>query len=165
MKKLITLIIASLIVMSGCSSSPKVTPSTSPSLSPSPKVEQPKPAILPTPSPSPKVEQPTASPKAKEESTVTMGQKNALSAAVNYLGVMPFSYSGLIAQLEYEKFSNEDATYAADNCGADWNEQAAKSARNYLDIMAFSRDSLIDQLKYEGYTNNQAEYAATEAGY
>lgn len=39
---------------------------------------------------------------------------------------MPFSYTGLIEQLEYEQYSHDDAVYAADNCGADWNEQAAK---------------------------------------
>ncbi|MCA5960456.1 Ltp family lipoprotein [Blautia sp. RD014234] len=40
-----------------------------------------------------------------------------------------FSYSGLVEQLEYEGFSNESSTFAVDNCGADWNEQAAKKLR------------------------------------
>ena len=78
---------------------------------------------------------------------------------------MPFSYSGLIEQLEYEGYSTEDATYAADNCGADWNEQAALSAEDYLDIMSFSRDGLIEQLVYEGFTQEQAEYGASAVGY
>lgn len=98
------------------------------------------------------------------EQEITPGQSNALKAAKNYLNVMAFSHSGLIAQLEYEKYSTEDATYAADNCGADWSEQAAKAAQNYLDIMAFSRDGLIDQLEYEGYTYDQAVYGVDAVG-
>jgi hypothetical protein len=96
---------------------------------------------------------------------VTMGQKNALSSAKSYLNFAAFSYSSLISQLEFEGFSTEDSTYAADNCGADWNEQAAKSAKSYLDFTSFSRDGLIDQLLFEGFTSEQAEYGATKVGY
>lgn len=97
--------------------------------------------------------------------TMTMGQKNALGAAENYLSFMAFSRSGLIEQLEFEGYSIEDATFAVDNCGADWNEQAAKSAQNYLDMMSFSRQDLIDQLVFEGFTQEQAEYGVTAVGY
>lgn len=95
---------------------------------------------------------------------ITSGMLNALRAAENYLSIMPFSYTGLIEQLEYEEFTHEEAIYAADNCGADWYEQAAKDAKNYLDLMPFSRGSLIDQLEYEGYTAEQAAYAADQNG-
>ena len=94
-----------------------------------------------------------------------MGQKNALAKAESYLKVMPFSYEGIIEQLEYDKFSHEDAVYAANNCGADWNEQAAKKAKSYLNLMGFSRDGLIEQLQYEGFTKSQAEYGAKANGY
>lgn len=94
-----------------------------------------------------------------------MGQKNALRAANSYLNALAFSYDGLIKQLEYEGYSTEDATYAADHCGADWNEQAAKSAKSYLNSMSFSRSGLIQQLEYEGFTPSQAEYGATANGY
>lgn len=94
----------------------------------------------------------------------TIGQKNALRSAKNYLDVMAFSYSGLIKQLEFEKYSHSDAVYAADNCGANWNEQAVKSAKNYLDVMSFSRDGLIDQLKFEGFTHEQAVYGVEQNG-
>jgi hypothetical protein len=96
---------------------------------------------------------------------LSMGQKNALSTAAGYLNYTAFSYSGLIAQLEYEQYSTEDATFAADNCGADWNEQAAIMAQQYLDYSSFSRGSLIDQLKYEGFTQTQAEYGVSAVGY
>ena len=97
--------------------------------------------------------------------TLTMGQKNALGSAESYLEIMPFSHSGLIGQLKYDGYTTEEATYAADNCGADWNEQAAKSAENYLELMSFSRQELIDQLVYDGFTQEQAEYGVTAAGY
>ena len=72
-----------------------------------------------------------------KKTNVTTGQKNALKSAKNYLSLMGFSKSGLIKQLEFDGYSSEDATYAADNCNANWNEQAAKSAKNYLDTMPF----------------------------
>lgn len=65
-----------------------------------------------------------------EESSASIGQKNALRKAQQYLSAMPFSYSGLIKQLEFEGYSTENATYAADNCDADWNEQAVKRLNN-----------------------------------
>ena len=95
----------------------------------------------------------------------TMGEKNALGSARQYLSISAFSYTGLINQLEYEGYSTEEATYAADNCNANWNEQAAKSAKEYLDMSSFSRQELINQLIYEGFTQEQAEYGVTRNGY
>ena len=86
-----------------------------------------------------------------------------MASAKQYLNVMAFSYSGLIEQLEYEGYSNEEAAYAADNCGANWREQAALSAVQYLRSMAFSKDGLIDQLEYEGFTHEEAVYGAEQA--
>lgn len=94
----------------------------------------------------------------------TTGQKNALGKALEYLNFMPFSRTGLIEQLEYEGFSIEDATYAVDNCGADWNVQAVKSAQNYLNFMSFSRSGLIEQLEYEGFSTDVATYAVDICG-
>lgn len=95
----------------------------------------------------------------------TTGEKNALRSAREYLNFSAFSYTGLIKQLEYEGYSTEEATYAADNCNANWNEQAAKSAKEYLNVSSFSRQELINQLIYEGYTQEQAEYGVTQNGY
>lgn len=102
---------------------------------------------------------------ADSDSSLTMGQKNALSKAGQYLSITGFSHDGLIKQLEFEGFSTEEATYAADNCGADWNEQAAKKAEEYLAVTSFSKSGLIDQLKFEGFTDEQANYGATAVGY
>lgn len=60
---------------------------------------------------------------------------------------------GLIKQLEFEGFDNSDATYAVENIGIDWREQAVKMAENYLEYTAFSRSGLIEQLKFEGVSD------------
>ena len=93
------------------------------------------------------------------------GKAQALASAQSYLSFTAFSYKGLIDQLQFEGYSLEDATFAADSCGADWNEQAAKAAKNYLDFMAFSRSGLIDQLEFEGFTHEQAVYGVEQNGY
>lgn len=103
----------------------------------------------------------------ESETTQTKGsvsQSNALAKAKIYLKSMPFSYKGLIQQLEYDQYSNVDATYGADNCDADWDEQATKKANVYLKTMAFSRGGLIDQLKYDGFTTSQAKHGANSVG-
>lgn len=97
-------------------------------------------------------------------SSETVSQKNAVRSAKSYLEYSAFSYTGLIKQLEYEKFSHNDAVYGVDNSGADWFEQAAKAAKAYMEYSAFSRGSLIEQLKYEGYTQAQAEHGADAVG-
>lgn len=94
----------------------------------------------------------------------TPAQQNALRKAEQYLSFTAFSQSGLVKQLEFEKFPNEDAVWAAERVGADWNEQAAKKAKDYLEMSAFSHSGLVDQLLFEGYTPEQAEFGATAAG-
>ena len=94
----------------------------------------------------------------------TINQKNVMKCAKDYLKYSAFSYTGLIEQLEYEQFSHEDAVWAADNCNADWNEQALLSAKSYLNYSAFSYTGLIDQLEYEGFTTEQATYGADNCG-
>jgi len=121
---------------------------------------EPEPEPEPAPEPEPEPEEVVEEDPIEEEKSneVTLGEKNALSSALNYLAVMPFSHSGLVKQLEFEGYTNEEAVYAADNCGADWNEQALKSALNYLATMPFSKSGLVEQLKFEGFTNDQAVY-------
>lgn len=96
---------------------------------------------------------------------LTMGQRNALKTAANYLSFTAFSFDSLVDQLEFEGFSHDDAVFAVQNCGADWNEQAAKKAESYLDFMSFSREGLIDQLMFEGFSRDQAEYGVSAVGY
>ncbi|NMF26657.1 hypothetical protein HF885_09525 [Olsenella umbonata] len=102
----------------------------------------------------------------QQEYTVelTVSQSNALARAASYLDYTSFSYKSLIDQLEFEGFSSEDATFAADHCGADWMVQAEKKARQYMDYSSFSRASLIGQLEFEGFTAEQAAHGADSVG-
>ncbi len=99
------------------------------------------------------------------EINITLGMENALKQAERYLDLTGFSYQGIIEQLEYEKYTHEEAVYAADNCGADWKEEAVKKAKEYLNLTSFSRQGLIDQLKYDKFTDQEAEYAVEKIGY
>jgi hypothetical protein len=99
-----------------------------------------------------------------DTSSFTVSQQNAIESAESYLSFMGFSREGLIEQLEFEDFSNADATFAVDTISPDWFEQAAKSAESYLDSGSFSRQGLIDQLEFEGFTTEEATYGAEQAG-
>ena len=98
-----------------------------------------------------------------ENDGTTMGERMALSSTKNYLRTMGFSKKGLINQLEFEGYSTEEATYAVNNCGANWKEQAVRVAKNYLNTMSFSKQGLIDQLEFEGFTSEEALYGAEQA--
>lgn len=110
-----------------------------------------------------------AAAKAKAEADAaakagTISQRNALGKAADYLDYSAFSRTGLIGQLEFEKYSTEDATWAVDRVTVDWNEQAAQKAKDYLEYSSFSRSGLFDQLIFEGYTTAQAEYGVSQTG-
>jgi hypothetical protein len=93
-----------------------------------------------------------------------VSQRNARQKAAEYLDYTSFSRSGLIEQVEYEGFTQEDAAYGVDALNVDWNEQAAKKAAEYLDYTSFSRSGLIEQVEYEGFTRAQAEYGVGTTG-
>jgi hypothetical protein len=106
----------------------------------------------------------TPAPATEAPSGLTVSEENAIRSAESYLETMAFSHSGLVNQLEYEGFTTEEATLAADTVTVDWNEQAAKSAESYLETMPFSRTELINQLEYEGFTTAQATYGVDQTG-
>ena len=76
---------------------------------------------------------------------------------------LAFSYDGLVSQLEFEGFSHEDAIFAVENCGADWNEQAIKKAKSYMRSGSWSKERLVSQLEYSGFTHEQAVYGAEQS--
>lgn len=91
--------------------------------------------------------------------------ENAINTAKQYLDYSGFSREGLIEQLEFEGYPTESATYAADNCGANWNEECAETAQQYLDYSSFSRDGLYQQLQFEGFSEEQINYGLSSVGY
>lgn len=130
-----------------------------------PAVEPAAPAAEPVAEPEPAPVAEPEEPAEPAEPEMTLGQQQALSTAFDYLAYTAFSRTGLIEQLMYEDFSKADATFAADNVGANWKEQAAITAQDYMDYSSFSRTGLIEQLMYEGYTKSQAEYGVKAVGY
>ncbi len=91
-------------------------------------------------------------------------QENAVREAKDYLSDQGFSRQGLIKQLEYDQFSEQDATSAVDSLNVDWNAEAVRAAKDYLRDQGFSHGGLVSQLEYDGFTSSQAEYGVTAAG-
>jgi hypothetical protein len=123
---------------------------------PAAEPEEPKAEPEPAPEPAPEPEEPS----------LTVAQEQAVISADSYLyGLGGFSRESLIGQLEFEGFSTEDATFAADVLDVDWNAQAQMSAESYMQMGGFSAQSLLDQLLYEGFTQEQAEYGVRSVGF
>ena len=100
----------------------------------------------------------------QDASEGTESQQDALASAVDYINQMAFSRDWLIAQLVADGADANDAAWAADHCGANWNEQAYKKAQEYLKLTSFNHQDMVDQLLFEGFTTDQAEYGASKAG-
>ena len=109
-------------------------------------------------------EEPEAAEPAVEEETRTLGEKNAVASAKQYISFTAFSYSGLVKQLEFEGYSHEEAVFGVEQCGADWKEQAIKKAKDYLSFSAFSLQGLVKQLEFEGFTSEEAIIGAGNTG-
>lgn len=85
--------------------------------------------------------------------------EEALSQAQGYIESGAFSHDGLVEQLEYEGYGEKNATYAADNVGADWSAEALQSAQSYVDHIGISSEHLYEMLDYEKFTPDQIDYA------
>lgn len=91
----------------------------------------------------------------------------ALSLAQSIIDSGCFSYTGLIESLMDEELSGytyEEAVYAADNCGADWNEEAMESAARYVGWGINEKEMLTEMLEEDGFTHEQAVYGAENSG-
>lgn len=96
---------------------------------------------------------------------LTLAQENAVRKSQDYLDYSAFSRSGLIAQLEYEGYPTDVATFAVDYNGTDWNVQAGLKAADYMAYSAFSPSGLYDQLVYEGFSDAEATAGLAAVGY
>lgn len=135
------------------------------------KPEEEPPAEEPSEEPA-EEEKPEEEPAEEEGEEFSPEQQNAISAAENYLDVMPFSKQGLIEQLSSDAgdgYPEDVAETAVEHIDADvdWDEQAVKAAESYQDLMPMSRSEMIQQLTSDagdGYTQEQAEHAVDELG-
>lgn len=87
--------------------------------------------------------------------------ERAAARATSALEWSEYSYSGMKKYLENVGFSPEEALFGADNCGADWNEQAAERLEYYIGYFdEMTREEMLYALADDGFTDEEIAYAA-----
>lgn len=99
-----------------------------------------------------------------QTAAATENQQKALDKANEYVDTLPLSREGLIKQLEYDGYTTDVATYAADNCSANWNKEAKEMAEQYMDSTTYTYKDMVQQLETEGFTKDQAKFGAKAVG-
>lgn len=89
------------------------------------------------------------------------GNEGAVNSAKNYLISMAASKNKIISFLRKKGFSEEEAIYGAENCGADWYDQALRMAMSYLNVQEFTYEQLALQLMIEEFTEDEIIYVLT----
>ena len=99
--------------------------------------------------------------------SATGNEKAALHKAKSYINSTSRGYSRscIIERLEDAGFSYNEAQFGADNCGADWNQEAAFQAGIYIRIYPnLTFTEMLESLEYDGFTYNEAVYGAYANG-
>lgn len=106
-------------------------------------------------------------PKASQDpmAGISLGRQNAIKKAQSYLSHSAFSRKGLVDQLRFEGYTDDEAVFACDYLEPDWYAEAAEKAASYMSHMSFSKQGLYDQLIFEGFTEDEALYGVTSVGY
>lgn len=99
-----------------------------------------------------------------QTAAATENQQKALDKANEYVDTLPLSRDGLIKQLEYDGYTTDVATYAADNCSVNWNKEAKEMAEQYMDSTTYTYKEMVQQLEAEGFTKKQAKFGAKAVG-
>ncbi len=86
------------------------------------------------------------------------GNEGAVNSAKIYLKSMAASKTKIISFLRKKGFNEEEATYGAENCGADWYYQALRMAMAYLSVQEYTYEQLALQLINEGFTEDEIIY-------
>lgn len=86
------------------------------------------------------------------------GNEGAVNSAKIYLKSMAASKTKIISFLKKKGFNEEEAIYGAENCGADWYDQALRMAMSYLNVQEFTYEQLALQLMIEGFTEDEIIY-------
>lgn len=96
---------------------------------------------------------------------LSLGRRNAIKSAQSYLKLTSFSRKGLVDQLRYEGYTDDEAVFAVDFLEPDFYAEAAEAAASYLRLTSFSKTGLYDQLIYEGFSEDEAAYGVAAVGY
>ena len=94
--------------------------------------------------------------------TTQSNKEKALNTAKDCIKEDAYAYSELINLLELTGYSHDEATYAVDNCGADWNKEAIEKTESILSMGDFSKEYVMGILTDEGFTDEQSEYAVSQ---
>ena len=88
----------------------------------------------------------------------------AIIRAKDYIKSFGGSYKNLLNYLENcSKFTLEEATFGADNCGVNWKQEAIRAAKKYIENNGeYSYEKMIFQLTWFGFMQEEAEYAAKQ---
>lgn len=96
---------------------------------------------------------------------VTIDFNNAaVIRAKEYIKSFGGSYKNLLDYLKNcLKFTLDEATFGADNCGIDWKQEAIRAAQKYIERNGeYSYEKMISQLTWFDFTQEEAEYAAKQ---
>ena len=96
-----------------------------------------------------------------EKPKMTDEQESAVGRAKGNMRSGFYSLPGLIAQLETEGFAHDDAVFAAEYIGADFNAAALGQAKLYLNQGDYTKETLAAQLQTDGFTAEEADYAVS----
>ena len=86
------------------------------------------------------------------------GNEGAVNSAKDYLKFIAASKTKIISFLKKKGFTEEEAIYGAENCGADWYDQALRMAMSYLNVQEFTYEQLALQLMIEEFTEDEIIY-------
>lgn len=90
-------------------------------------------------------------------------KQTAVECALDYLDALYFSREGLIAQLVYEGYAEDESAAAVDSLSVDWFDQAAGAAMDYLEFDSYSELDLGQSLLNAGFLPEEAKYGAASA--
>mgnify|MGYP002580615356 CR=1 FL=1 len=96
---------------------------------------------------------------------LTTGQTNALKTIRSQSQYSHFGYDFWVTHLvNNEKFSREDAIFAVDHCGLDWEEEAVKEYQEEI-AGGSSQGMAREMMVFYGFTDAQIEYAMSQVEY
>ena len=93
---------------------------------------------------------------------LTSAQEAALESARYRIDAEGVSKVALIQHMTADGYTRANATFAANNVGADWKAEAVEQAENRLDAEEYSRRSLAEHLGSDGFTPAEVEYAVSK---
>lgn len=100
-----------------------------------------------------------------EADDVKTGHKNAYNTAKKRVDNDAMSRSAVYKDLINNGYSDEEALYAVDECGIDWNDSCYRYGKFRLKYNNFSKKQLETDLQGKGFEQSEIEYALDKLGY